>query len=161
MTLGDAGPDVWLDGVWRNQLGSRVRLVAELDGSLAGTYESAVGDTRLPQPLLGQCEAVAPSGPVVLGFVVRWPAAGSVAVWAGTIDDRLDRIHASWLLVEGREAPGAWGSTRTGTDEFRREEELRGEEPRARADDELLEEAPRGAHGSGKEAAGGMHRPAA
>lgn len=152
MTGRDPGPDASLDGVWRNQLGSRLRLVAELDGSLVGTYESAVGDTRLPQPLLGQWETVAPSGPVIVGFVVRWPAAGSVAVWAGTVDHRLDRIHASWLLVEGREATGAWGSTRTGADEFRRADELRGEvEPRP--GDEL--------HEGRETAAGSAHRPAA
>ena len=120
-----------LDGVWRNELGSQLRLFVEPDGSLVGTYESAVGGTRQQQPVTGSSGVRAPDGEVVLGFVVRWPGAGSLAAWAGTFDHRADRIHASWLLVEGCQAADAWGSTRTGVDEFRREPPGGGHRPAA------------------------------
>lgn len=120
-----------LEGVWKNQLGSRLRLTVGEDGSLAGTYESAVGGTRLPQPVVGKWEDGVPGGEVVVGFVVRWPAAGSLAAWVGTFDHRVDHIRASWLLVEGRPATDTWGATRTGEDEFRRQAVGGGRRPAA------------------------------
>lgn len=109
-----------LEGTWRSGLGSVMRLVGTGAGGLAGTYASAVGDEEGARPLVGFHGGPQADRSIVLGFVVRWPAAASIAAWTGRYDPDADVIRATWLLVTEADAADAWCATRVGADEFHR-----------------------------------------
>lgn len=111
---------VAVEGTWRNELGSVLRLTSTSGNGLAGTYESGVGEDPGARPLVGFHGAPQADGSMVLGFVVRWPLAGSVAVWTGRYDADADLLRATWLLVTDGDAADAWSATRVGGDEFHR-----------------------------------------
>lgn len=110
-------------GTWRNELGSMLHLEEGPADGLTGTYRSAVGAPREPRPLVGFRGSPGSDGALVLGFVVGWPVAGSVAVWSGRYDPDADVVRATWLLVHGEEPAEDWSATRVGADEFRRVDE--------------------------------------
>jgi Avidin family len=106
-------------GLWLNELGSRLMLDEPVDNALSGTYASSVGVTRDPQPLTGYCLRQR-DGSAVIGFVVHWPAADSLATWTGRFKPGDDRILAEWILEAGATPSTAWQATRLGHDEFHR-----------------------------------------
>jgi hypothetical protein len=101
-------------GTWVSELGSRLDLRAAPDGLLSGTYTSAVGSTRDPQPLAGYCSP--PAG--IMGFVVRWERTGSLAVWAARFG--AGQLEATWLLEASGPPATSWRAVHTGHDVFHR-----------------------------------------
>ena len=108
-----------LEGVWYNQLGSRMDITSATNNQLSGTYESGVGCAQGPYTLTGRYETEGKS----LGWVVSWEKEGqescrSTASWSGEYDDTACEIRTTWLLTY----PPAedWNSTTTGVDTFTR-----------------------------------------
>lgn len=108
-----------IGGTWHSELGSELTLVEEGDGVLHGTYRSAVGRTRMPQPLMGTCVERA-DGSAMVGFVVAWPATVSLATWTGRYQPVAEDIVATWLLESGSTDATIWRATNLGCDVFRR-----------------------------------------
>jgi hypothetical protein len=106
-------------GSWRSELGSELEL-HNTDGFLTGRYASAVGTVHDPQPLIGFCTPPSGRGTVVVGFVVRWPATGSLTTWTGRYDSDTDRMNMTWVLESATPSPTAWRATHLGQDEYRR-----------------------------------------
>jgi hypothetical protein len=112
-------------GVWRNELGATMTLIATADGLLTGSYESRVDRASGRYGLAGRFDARPPADAhAAVGWVVVWSnEAGnehSVTTWCGRYDADADLLHATWLLTaEGSEHTG-WCSTRVGQDLFTR-----------------------------------------
>ena len=109
-----------LEGVWYNQLGSRMDITSATNNQLSGTYESGVGCAQGPYTLTGRYETEGKS----LGWVVSWKnnqaACYSTTSWSGEYDTACvaEEIRTTWLLTY----PPAedWNSTTTGVDTFTR-----------------------------------------
>ncbi|MEL7062084.1 MAG: avidin/streptavidin family protein [Acidobacteriota bacterium] len=99
---------------WSNGLGSTMRFEVADDGSIRGTYRTAVGcRAGVDQPLVGFCTGSAVS------FLVHFQGCGSTTAWAGTIErDDSDALALDtlWHLVRGRD-PG-WDATVAGNTRF-------------------------------------------
>ena len=112
-------------GRWVNDQGSAMEL--RQDGpAISGAYVTRIGDDRSTErrhDLVGMA-----TGPMI-GFVVAWPASGSVTSWAGrlvTAADGSQAIHTVWHLARSR-VPGdpprdaaPWESFLTYASVFRR-----------------------------------------
>lgn len=111
------------DGRWTNKLGSSMELeVDQNSGMVSGEYRTAVGE---PEP----GESFSITGFVqgdLLAFCVNFAEHSSLAAWTGqaTSDNGQEVIRTLWHLANDVEDPlepmNLWGSTRTGSDEFRR-----------------------------------------
>ncbi|MER5766372.1 avidin/streptavidin family protein [Streptomyces sp. NPDC001985] len=116
-----------LAGVWHNQLGSVMKLRVTADGTLRGTYESAVGNAESTYVLTGRVDT-APAGGAegtTLGWTVSWRNgyrnAHSNTTWSGQFfQDGDDRINTQWLLTRDTTPANEWESTWIGHDEFSR-----------------------------------------
>ena len=128
-----------LSGVWKNELGSVMRLRAR-DNALGGTYESAVGNATGAYNLTGSYVSPPPPPPADAGTVSKDGAAlpvsfvvhfrneqrdaRSVGAWNGHVvgggaDGQPLRIRTTWLLTSVPAEPGAlWASKRVGEDTF-------------------------------------------
>ena len=111
-----------ISGSYRNELGSNVTLHANADGSLTGSYSSAVGNASGSYPLLGSASAS------TVGFCVTWnnKAHGdsdSTTCWTGQImvDLALGRVQLDtfWILASKPSSVDTnWASNRVGNDVF-------------------------------------------
>lgn len=111
------------DGVWQNERGSFVELIAK-DGVVSGQYKTNVGqpDASMAFPLLGFIEGDQ------ITFTVNFKGYGSMTSWTGqmTETDGEDEIRTLWNLT--RNVPDAvedddmWGSITSGASNFRRVE---------------------------------------
>lgn len=110
-------------GTWRNERGSELVITSVTGGLLRGTFQSAVGrvDSSARFDLVGVVRGD------VVGFSVDFGPVGSVASWAGQVEERPGetRLVTQWHLV--REVPDAdeaqklWSSTLSGADIFFRQ----------------------------------------
>ncbi|MFE9122871.1 streptavidin [Streptomyces sp. NPDC007172] len=114
-----------LTGTWYNELGSTFVVTAAADGSLTGTYESAVGNAENRYVVTGRYDnAPATDGSgAALGWTVTWKNdfrnAHSTTTWSGQFTGGNEaRINTQWLLTSGTTAANAWKSTLVGHDEF-------------------------------------------
>jgi hypothetical protein len=124
--------DKKISGVWYNQLGSKMTLVAVKDGSLNGKYESAVGDAEDFYILAGRFDADPPSDGRgdTLGWAVSFRNckrnAHSTATWSGQYFEKSkdgkipERILTHWLLTSSTLPKDVWKSTNVGHDTFTR-----------------------------------------
>jgi hypothetical protein len=108
-----------LDGVWRNQLGTVIRLRTSSGDRLEGWLESNVGGAVGAHPLIGFFQP-GDQG-VVLGFVVAFEETRSVTSWNGRYGAIEGTISAVWILSEQSEVANEWQATRIGYDTFVRE----------------------------------------
>jgi hypothetical protein len=115
-----------LDGVWYNELGSKMVLRVEA-GAITGTYETLVGDARGSYRLVGRTETT-PSASQSVAFVVCWDnetvSNRCCTAWCGQLqlDGRGDEtIATTWLLRGDGDATTRWKSTIVGQDLFRRQ----------------------------------------
>jgi hypothetical protein len=112
-------------GRWINDQGSSM-ILREQDGAVTGVYITRIGHDDVVEkqhPLVGQATGR------VIGFVVRWPMAGSVTSWSGclvTDATGAPAIHTVWHLARER-VPGdpprqaqPWESFLTYTSVFRK-----------------------------------------
>jgi len=105
------GPAEELSGTWVNELGSTMTLDAGHDGTLTGSYTSAVGDTNT-YPLVGNADANAAS------FVVAFTESGSITAWAGHYNPASGQLELLWHLVEQPVDGADWAATLAGFDAF-------------------------------------------
>ncbi|KOV08744.1 hypothetical protein ADK91_13470 [Streptomyces sp. XY511] len=114
-----------ITGTWYNQLGSTFIVTAGADGSLTGTYESAVGNAESRYVLTGRYDstpATDGSG-TALGWTVAWKNnfrnAHSATTWSGQyVAGSEARINTQWLLTSGTTEANNWKSTLVGHDTF-------------------------------------------
>ncbi|ASO20246.1 hypothetical protein FHR81_000069 [Actinoalloteichus hoggarensis] len=129
---------VGITGTWYNQLGSIMVITAGTDGSLTGTYESAVGNAENTYVLTGRYDTDSPTGQgIPLGWVVAYENsfrnAHSVATWSGQyFDGTEERINTQWILTSSTTPADEWTSARLGHDEFSRVEPSPADIERAR-----------------------------
>lgn len=116
-----------LEGTWYNELGSTLVIKQVADGTLVGTYETAVSDgcAKGEFALTGRTD-VASDGDTV-GFAVTWlndqSNCNSTTTWAGqywSIGGQ-ESITTVWLLVMRTSPEDQWASTLVGEDIFTRE----------------------------------------
>ena len=115
-------------GHWVNDQGSAMEL--RQDGAaVTGAYVTRIGDDRSTER---RHDLVGLATGSTIGFVVAWPASGSVTSWVGrlvTAPDGTAAIHTVWHLARAH-APGdptrelaPWESFLTYTSVFRRTED--------------------------------------
>jgi Avidin family len=115
-----------LSGEWINELGSRMKLEADEDGHLGGTYHTQVGNAEGVYPLVGVYDADGAAGSQSLAFCVSWKNDESqqslATAWAGQFqrDEEGDVIRTTWLLTRETDNPDDWESTNVGQDVYRR-----------------------------------------
>lgn len=109
-------PELALNGVWRNQLGTVLRLRSSAGGRLEGWLESPVGGAEGAHPLTGFSESGGQGE--VLGFVVAFEETRSVTSWSGRRRATDGTISAVWILSEQSEVANEWQATRIGYDTF-------------------------------------------
>ena len=100
-----------LTGTWVNELGSTMTLTVDADGTVTGSYTSAVGDTTT-YPLQGQAAAD------TIVFTVAFTATGSLTAWAGHYNANTDNIDTLWHLVAQPDQGELWDATLAGFDTF-------------------------------------------
>ncbi|MFD5417872.1 avidin/streptavidin family protein [Streptomyces sp. NPDC127069] len=119
-----AAVDAGITGTWYNQLGSTFTVTANTDGSLTGTYESAVGNAESRYVVTGRYDTAAATGTgTALGWTVAWKNdfrnAHSATTWSGQYVGGADaKINTQWLLTSGTTAADSWKSTLVGHDTF-------------------------------------------
>ncbi len=91
-------------GHWINDQGSVMEL--HQDGTtITGVYVTRIGSDKVVEQrhtLVGQATGA------LIGFVVAWPASGSLTSWAGrmvTGPDGAQAIHSVWHLARARRSP--------------------------------------------------------
>ncbi|MEV0740218.1 avidin/streptavidin family protein [Streptomyces sp. NPDC050549] len=116
-----------ISGDWYNEFGSHLRITADPNGSIRGTYISATGHAVGTYPLVGRYDTAAvPGHGTPLGWAVAWrngrTDAGSVTSWSGQYyEDGGEKIYVTWLLTASAIATSAWEATSVGQDVFTRE----------------------------------------
>ena len=118
--------DVDFSGKWHNQHNSELDITASDDGTVSGTFHTAVGSP-------GPAEGFPLTGFVcgdLITFSVSFGKFQSVTAWAGqhTVEDGVEEIETMWHLavnIEDRaEKDWLWSGIRSGADTF-----LRGRSP--------------------------------
>jgi hypothetical protein len=129
-----------LDGIWYNELNSRMELTVK-EGLVQGTYETAVsgkGCAKGKFQLAGRADT-ARDGVLNVGFVVSWENdqsnCESVTAWSGEYrttrigGEDVEILKTTWLLTLETNETDDWKSTLVGQDVFTRrvpaERELR------------------------------------
>ena len=115
-----------LEGVWYNELGSRIDL--EVDGcSIEGTYQTAVGAAEGAYRLVGRTDGQHTGTSQAVGFVVSWVNevngnSFSVTAWSGQCQatNGEELLVMQWLLTTETNPDDDWVSTLVGHDTFRR-----------------------------------------
>ena len=113
-------------GEWINERGSRIKLEADDDGSLRGTYHTEVGNAEGIYRLVGRHDTEGSEGGRSLTFCVCWENyelnSHSATAWAGQLqmDEDGDLITTMWLLTRETDQSDDWESTKAGQDVYRR-----------------------------------------
>jgi len=117
-----------LDGTWENQLGSNVTLATNPDGSLTGTYMTAVSSKKSslpPTPISGTWRKT-PDG-VLFGFSAQWKFEKdgkdkySTTSWSGMGKDTdSEKLTTTWILTSNVPEGEEWSSVMTNKDYFRK-----------------------------------------
>ena len=116
-----------LDGKWYNELGSCMNLITTLDGTLTGTYESAVGNAEYSYVLAGRYDTLTDRRS--LGWTVTWVnerhfSSKSTTCWSGQYQiqpqTQEPQILTTWLLTVQTTPEEDWNSTNVGFDVFTR-----------------------------------------
>ncbi len=103
-----------------------MRLDADADGTLRGTYHTQVGNAQGVYPLVGSYDPDGTNGSQSLTFCVTWRNdelnSHSATAWAGQLqrDEQSDVIVTTWLLTRETDRPDDWESTMVGQDVYRR-----------------------------------------
>jgi len=99
-----------LTGTWRNDAGSEMELVEDLNGNLSGVYRTALGcEQGVAKPLVGWRNKNAVS------FSVNFQDCGSLTAWSGHISN--GKISTLWQLAK---ADAGWNQILAGSATFRR-----------------------------------------
>ena len=115
------GPEVEFSGLWKNELGSEMRLTVK-DGDVHGSYRTAVGEAP-EEETFDLCGYVKGD---LLVFCVNFGAHGSLATWTGqhAVEGGNEEILTLWHLVraprDGHEPKDVWSTLLTGANTFTR-----------------------------------------
>ncbi|XP_009955623.1 PREDICTED: avidin-like, partial [Leptosomus discolor] len=117
-----------LQGLWRNELGSNMTLLAlDAAGTFSGSYHTAVAVTNkqiLVSPLQGAQQHLSAKRQPTFGFTVQWQFADSTTAFVGQcfVDHRgKETLETTWLLREEvLSCRDNWKATRVGTSIFTR-----------------------------------------
>jgi hypothetical protein len=127
-----------IEGIWYNELGSRMELTVE-NATITGVYVSAVGAAESEYELVGRIDTAPSSGGQAVGWTVVWTNAAhgsshSATSWSGQYQesDGQEEIYSFWLLVTEEQPQNDWAATRVGQDTFRRVKPTEAEIARAR-----------------------------
>ncbi|NXK11064.1 AVID protein, partial [Herpetotheres cachinnans] len=109
-----------LQGLWRNELGSNMTLLAlDAAGTFSGSYHTAVAATNkqiLVSPLQGSQQHPDAKGQPTFGFTVQWQFADSTTVFVGQcfVDHHgKETLETTWLMQEEvLSRRDAWKATR-------------------------------------------------
>jgi hypothetical protein len=123
-----AGTVSGITGTWYNELGSSMVVQSTPDGSLIGTYNSAVGNAQYNYVLVGRYDTAPATDTgtgTTLGWTVSWRNdyrnAHSNTTWSGQFfEGPVPHINTQWLLTRATTASDEWESTYVGHDEFTR-----------------------------------------
>ena len=117
-----------LEGTWRNERGSVLVIKEVTNGTLVGSYKTAVGKAGCAKgefPVTGRTDVG--SGGNTVGFAVTWKndqsdCDSSTTVWAAQYldNDGHESLTSVWLLVSKTEPKEQWASTLVGDDIFTR-----------------------------------------
>lgn len=110
------GKSVNFSGAWANEHGSEMTLKQQADGSLSGSYVSAVSEEH------GTTSGVL-SGYVdgtLISFVVHWTEFQAITAWVGQLVPGVspDTISTLWQMTKAVEAGDEWASINAGADTF-------------------------------------------
>lgn len=122
-----------VEGVWFNELGSKMDLKVDDDGIITGKYHSAVQadePTGLTAKIIG---GMSPDGSHdTFGFSVVWNTTGSTTSWAGEYKTCCGEqvLYTTWILTDQTESCNeTWKSTLIGKDVFTRYKQRQGPPP--------------------------------
>ncbi len=117
-----------LEGIWYNELGSKLIIESVNDGKIEGKYETTVGSAQGIYALSGRVEKTAqPQLNQSIGWVVVWDNEmtnnNCVTSWSGQLQemDGEKVIHAYWMLTIETSSRSNWKSTMIGHDTFKRQ----------------------------------------
>jgi hypothetical protein len=122
------GTNMSIAGTWYNELGSVMTLSITSNGSLSGTYCSAVGDAHANYPLVGLYDVAPTSGGQAVGWTVAWlnqyGNSHSATSWTGQYQTdpktNQEELYTFWLLVSEKSPTQDWSATNVGQDTFTR-----------------------------------------
>lgn len=112
-----------LEGKWTNELGSTFVVDSVSNGTISGTYETAVSAGACAKgtfTVTGRTDV--DSRGTSIAWSVVWKndesSCNSVTAWTGQYVPQADEIIAFWLLSSHSDELGSWGSTNLGVDSF-------------------------------------------
>jgi hypothetical protein len=116
-------PAVNFNGVWVNELGSKMDLSVAAEGKVTGIYQTAVGAPGKWE----EFELVGFASGDLISFTVNFGKYGSLTSWCGqhTGDPQGGAlIKTMWILAENvpdpQEPKNLWGAVLTGSNNFTR-----------------------------------------
>ena len=121
-----------LTGNWTNELGSTCHFDAAEDGSVTGTYNTAVGRVHVEHPIYGRwLQGRKHNDTLLVSFVVMWKdtddeKSRSATVWNGQLFDDPDggaTLTTQWLLVSEKKHQDMWKNTLVRGDTFKRKKD--------------------------------------
>ncbi|KAL2294154.1 hypothetical protein Nmel_007877 [Mimus melanotis] len=122
------GPQCDLQGLWRNELGSNMTILAmNTAGTFSGSYHTAVAATKkqiLVSPLQGVQQHPSAKRHPTFSFIVQWQFSDSTTAFVGQcfVDHHgKETLETMWLLREEvLSHKDTWKATRVGTSTFTR-----------------------------------------
>ncbi|NOJ29835.1 MAG: hypothetical protein DA328_06680 [Nitrososphaeraceae archaeon] len=116
-----------MEGIWYNELGSKMIIDSINDGQIIGNYETTVGSAQGLYTLSGRTEKnVKSQENQSIGWVVVWDNEitnnNCVTSWSGQLQEieGEEVIHAYWMLTIETVPGSNWKSTLIGYDTFKR-----------------------------------------
>jgi len=116
-------PNVNFNGVWINQLNSKMTLNVTASGNVTGKYSTAVGAPGTAE----EFDLVGFASGDLISFAVDFGKYGSLTSWCGQHTDLPGGgavIKTMWLLAKNvpdpQEPTHLWGAVLTGSDNFTR-----------------------------------------
>jgi hypothetical protein len=115
-------PSVNFEGVWVNELKSKMTLSVDVGGKVTGKYETGVG----APPSSEQFDLVGFASGDLISFTVNFGEYDSLTSWVGQLTEETAGpvIKTMWLLAKNVSDPDEpaklWGSVLTGYDNFTR-----------------------------------------
>jgi len=105
-----------------------MEITSASNGTLSGTYQSAVGQAQYTYSLIGSYDAEPNAGGQSLGWTVTWlnqyGNSHSTTSWTGQYqtdpNSGMEEIYTFWLLVTEEPPSQDWAATNVGQDTFTR-----------------------------------------
>lgn len=115
-------PNVNFNGVWVNELGSKMILTVTPSGTISGTYQTTVGSPGSAE----EFDIVGFVSSDLISFTVNFGKYGSLTSWCGQHTEIATGavIKTVWILAKNiaddQERNNLWGAVLTGSNSFTR-----------------------------------------